>query len=102
MFKGKKCGDYSLMGVNDWAPKKNPFKDKGHTKENCLYKSPVYNLLQKTYPEALMVAMGVAGPNSNPHDIDEKLTIFYARRFTMTLSAIIGGIGMKEENEKFK
>lgn len=54
---------------------------------------PFLKELEKKYPEAQIVALGVSGPESNIHGPNEKINLTYVRKLIKTLAHIINKCG---------
>ena len=54
---------------------------------------PLLSELEKMYPNAQILALGLIGPKANAHAPNECINLAYAKRLTGSLSHLIAAVG---------
>ena len=57
---------------------------------------PFLSELDKMYPSAVIMAIGLIGPKANAHGPDEAINLPFAKKLTCSLSHLISEVGNKE------
>lgn len=57
---------------------------------------PFLSELDKMYPSAVIMAIGLIGPKANAHGPDESINLPFAKKLTCSLSHLISEVGNKE------
>lgn len=57
---------------------------------------PLLSELEKMYPNAQILGLGLIGPKANAHAPNECINLAYAKRLTGALSHLIAGVGAQK------
>ena len=57
---------------------------------------PLLAELEKMYPNAQIIGLGLIGPKANAHAPNECINLAYAKRLTGSLSHLLGAVGAQK------